>query len=55
MTKRHKTNVVKLTQEEAEAFKMRIVNSSLAEHDQKIVLACYRLTFGYKLNLDAQN
>lgn len=35
----NKLDIVSLTQEEIEALKNRMADSSLAEHDQKIVLA----------------
>lgn len=51
MAQQNKPNIVSLTQEEAEAFKKRIVNSSLAEHDQKIVLALLSFNFWLQTQL----
>jgi hypothetical protein len=45
MSQNNKPEVVSLTKEEAEAFKNRIANSSLAEHDQKIVIALLSFSF----------
>lgn len=45
MTQQNKPNVISLTQNEAEEFKNRIVNSSLAENDQKIVFALLSFNF----------
>ena len=41
----NKLDIVSLTQEEIEALKNRVADSSLAEHDQKIVLALLSFNF----------
>lgn len=51
MAKQNKPDVVSLTPEEAEAFKNRVINSSLAESDQKIVLALLSFSFWPQIQL----
>lgn len=52
MTQKSKPNVVSLTQEEAEAFKSRIANSSLVEHGQNIVLTLLSFNFWLQSQLE---
>ena len=51
MSEKNKPDVVSLTPKEAEAFKDRIVNSSLTSHDQKIVLALLSFNFWLQTQL----
>jgi hypothetical protein len=51
MTEKNKPDIVSLTPKEAEAFKDRIVNSSLTKHDQKIVLALLSFNFWLQTQL----
>jgi hypothetical protein len=45
VTQQHKLEIVTLSQEEADSFKERIINSSLAPQDQKIILALLSFNF----------
>jgi len=51
MTEKNKPHIVSLTTEEADAFKNRVVNSSLAEQDKKIVLALLSFNFWLQAQL----
>ena len=52
MAKNNKPDVVSLTAKEAEEFKKRIINSPLADHDQKIVLALLSFNFWLHAQLE---
>lgn len=52
MTKQSKPDIVSLTKEEAEAFKQRIANSTLAEKDQQIIIALLSFSFWLQSQLE---
>jgi hypothetical protein len=47
MTEKNKPHVVSLTKDEADAFKNRVVNSSLGEQDKKIMALLRSLLLEY--------